>query len=151
MYTYNAKKMFGLKEWINDYNYDMCGMMSYTVSDKKSLPISSVFDTQLSIFVSENIGIRIRSYSNSNPNKKYKNKYGFSDIRPYSIRLQVARSAWLPHSPPPPAAARRATRVTSCACTPLATTAGCSSSDAVRRRPLRAHLAAATDMPGPHH
>jgi hypothetical protein len=26
--------MFGLKEELNDYNYDMCGMMSYTISDK---------------------------------------------------------------------------------------------------------------------
>jgi hypothetical protein len=32
MYTYNAKKVFGLKEWTNDYNHDMCGMMFY---DKK--------------------------------------------------------------------------------------------------------------------
>jgi hypothetical protein len=28
-------KMFELKEKLNDYNYDMCGMVSYTISDKK--------------------------------------------------------------------------------------------------------------------
>jgi hypothetical protein len=30
-------KMFGLKEWIHDYNYDhdMRGTMFYTISDKK--------------------------------------------------------------------------------------------------------------------
>jgi hypothetical protein len=37
-------KMFRLKEWINNYNHNMCGMMSYTVSDKKSLPTISVSD-----------------------------------------------------------------------------------------------------------
>jgi hypothetical protein len=52
MYTYNAKKMFGLKEWINDYNHDMCGMVSYTVSDKK--------------FVTNNIRVRSVSYSTHN-------------------------------------------------------------------------------------
>jgi hypothetical protein len=36
MYTYNANKMFGLNEWINDYNHHMYGMMSYTVSNKKN-------------------------------------------------------------------------------------------------------------------
>jgi hypothetical protein len=84
--------MFGLKEWINDYNHDMCGMMPYTVSDKKfvtdNIRVRLVtYSTQLSIFVSENIRIRIRSYSYSNSNKNIKNKYGFSDIRPYLIRL----------------------------------------------------------------
>jgi hypothetical protein len=65
MYTYNAKTMFGLREWLNDYNHDMSGMMCYTVSDKKIhyrqylCSSSSVFDTQLSVFVSENICIRI--------------------------------------------------------------------------------------------
>jgi hypothetical protein len=43
MYTYNAKKMFGLKEWINDYNHNMCGIMSYTASYK--------------IFVTDNIRV----------------------------------------------------------------------------------------------
>jgi hypothetical protein len=34
MFTYNLK-MIGLKEGLNDYkNYDMCEMMSYTISDK---------------------------------------------------------------------------------------------------------------------
>jgi hypothetical protein len=37
--------MFGLKEWIHDYKLDMCGMMSYMVSDKKSLPTISVSGT----------------------------------------------------------------------------------------------------------
>ena len=75
-------KMFGLKEGLNDYNYDMCGMVSYTISDKNiryrryPCPISSVFDPRLSVFVFENIRIciRIRSYpySNSNPTKNMK-------------------------------------------------------------------------------
>jgi hypothetical protein len=47
MYTYNAENV-GLKEWINDYNHDMCGMMSYTVSDKK--------------FVTDNICVRLVPY-----------------------------------------------------------------------------------------
>jgi hypothetical protein len=71
--------MFGLKEWIHDYNHDMCEMMSYTTSDKVryrqySCLTSSVFDTHLSVFVSENIRIhiRIRSYPYSNPNKNMK-------------------------------------------------------------------------------
>jgi hypothetical protein len=74
--------MFGLKEGLNDYNYDMCGMVSYTISDKNiryrryPCPISSVFDPRLSVFVFENIRIciRIRSYpySNSNPTKNTK-------------------------------------------------------------------------------
>jgi hypothetical protein len=60
--------MFGIKEGLNDYNYDMYGMMSYTISDKNicyrryPCPISSVFDPQLSVFVFvfEAIHIRIR-------------------------------------------------------------------------------------------
>jgi hypothetical protein len=74
--------MPGLKEGLNDYNYDMCGMMFYTISDKNIryrcylCPISSVFDPQLSVFVFENIRICIRiqryPYSNSNPNKNMK-------------------------------------------------------------------------------
>jgi hypothetical protein len=60
----------------------MCGMVSYTISDKNiryrryPCPISSVFDPRLSVFVFENIRIciRIRSYpySNSNPTKNMK-------------------------------------------------------------------------------
>jgi hypothetical protein len=87
-------KMFGLKKWINDYNHDICGMMSYTVSDKKIVtdnicvqlvPYSThnypylYSRSFIFVFVSEAICIRIRI--------TYKNKYGFSDIRPYSIRL----------------------------------------------------------------
>jgi hypothetical protein len=74
--------MFGLKEGLNDYNYDTCGMMSYTISDKNihyrryPCPICSVFDPRLSVFVFENIRIciHIRSYlySNSNPTKNMK-------------------------------------------------------------------------------
>ena len=74
--------MFGLKEGLNDYNYDMCGMVSYTISDKNihyrryPCPICSVFDPRLSVFVFENIRIciHIRSYlySNSNPTKNMK-------------------------------------------------------------------------------
>jgi hypothetical protein len=30
-------KMFGLKEGLNDYKYDMCGIVSYTISDKNIL------------------------------------------------------------------------------------------------------------------
>jgi hypothetical protein len=74
--------MFGLKEGLNDYNYDMCGMVSYTISDKnicyQRYPCSTsfVFDPRLTVFVFENIRIciRIRSYpySNLNPNKNMK-------------------------------------------------------------------------------
>ena len=41
--------MFVLKEWIHNYNHDMCGMMSYTISDKK--------------FVTDNIRVRLVPYS----------------------------------------------------------------------------------------
>jgi hypothetical protein len=41
--------MFGLKEWIHDYNHDMCVMMSYMISDKK--------------FVTDNIRVRLIPYS----------------------------------------------------------------------------------------
>jgi hypothetical protein len=76
IYAHIILKMFGLKEGLNDYNYDMCGMMSYTISDKNiryrryPCPISSVFDPRLSVFVFENIRIciRIRSYPYSNLN-----------------------------------------------------------------------------------
>lgn len=50
--------MFGLKEWIDDYNHDMCGMMSYMVSDKiryRQYPCStsSIFDTTIRICIRE--------------------------------------------------------------------------------------------------
>jgi hypothetical protein len=72
--------MFGLKEGLNDYNYDMCGMVSYTISDKNIryrrylCLISSAFDPRLSVFVFENIRIciRIRSYPHSIPTKNVK-------------------------------------------------------------------------------
>jgi hypothetical protein len=86
--------MFGLKEGLNDYNYDMCGMVSYMISDKNiryrryPCPISSVFDPRLSIFVFENIRIciRIRSYpySNSNPTKNMKTNM----ISSISVRIR---------------------------------------------------------------
>ena len=75
MSTYNPKKMFRLKEGLNDYNYDMCGMVSYTISDKNiryrryPCPISSasIHDypylysrTSVFVFVFEAIRIRIR-------------------------------------------------------------------------------------------
>jgi hypothetical protein len=41
--------MFGLKEGLNDYNYDMCGMVSYTISEK--------------IFVTDAIRVRLAPYS----------------------------------------------------------------------------------------
>jgi hypothetical protein len=44
MYTYNANKMFGLNEWINDYNHDIYRMMSYIVSNKKFITTTFVFD-----------------------------------------------------------------------------------------------------------
>jgi hypothetical protein len=44
IYSHIMLKMFGLKEWIHDYNNNMCGMLSYTVSDKKLLPTISVSD-----------------------------------------------------------------------------------------------------------
>jgi hypothetical protein len=57
--------MFGLKEWMHDYNHDMRGMMSYTIYDKK--------------FVTDNIRIRhttirmcIREHPYSNLNKNMK-------------------------------------------------------------------------------
>jgi hypothetical protein len=37
MYTYNAKNVWTQGVHINDYNHDISGMMSYTVSDKKSV------------------------------------------------------------------------------------------------------------------
>jgi hypothetical protein len=91
--------MFGLKEWIHDYNYDMCRMMFYTVSGKKIVtnnicvrlvPYSTI-DTQLSIFISEKIRIRIRSYpySDSNPNKNIKTNI----VSMTSIRI---RSDYIP-------------------------------------------------------
>jgi hypothetical protein len=52
MYTYNAKKCLELKEWIHDYNHDMCGMMSYTISDKR--------------FVTDNTRVRLVPYSTHN-------------------------------------------------------------------------------------
>jgi hypothetical protein len=86
--------MFGLKQWIHDYNHDMCGMMSYTISDKKFVTDNIrvrlvLYSThtylylylRTSVFISEAIRIRIRIRI------KYENKYDFSDICLYSIRL----------------------------------------------------------------
>ena len=66
--------MFGLKEGLNNYNYDLCGMVSYTISDKnicyQRYPCSTSFVPRLTVFVFENIRIciRIRSYPYSNSN-----------------------------------------------------------------------------------
>jgi hypothetical protein len=49
MSTYNPQKMFGPKEGLNDYNYDMFGIVSYTISDK--------------IFVTDAICVRLVPYS----------------------------------------------------------------------------------------
>jgi hypothetical protein len=72
----------------------MCEMVSYTVSDKKSvtdaihvrLVLYSIHDylylnpkISVFVFVSEAIRIRIRI--------RYENKNGFNDIRPFPIRL----------------------------------------------------------------
>ena len=63
MSTYNLQKMFGLKEELSDYNYDIFGIVSYTISDKNiryrryPYPTSFVFDPRLSVFVFENIRI----------------------------------------------------------------------------------------------
>ena len=60
--------MFGLKEGLNDYNYDMCGMVSYTISNKNiRYRRYSIHDylylysrTSVFVFVFEAIRIRIR-------------------------------------------------------------------------------------------
>jgi hypothetical protein len=89
--------MFGLKEGLNDYNYDMCGMMSYTISDKNiryrryPCPISSVFDPRLSVFVFENIRIciRIRSYPYSNSNLTKNMKTNMISLITVRIRSEL--------------------------------------------------------------
>ena len=81
MYTYNTKNVYtqGVDTWLqpwyvcNDVLHDIRQKIRYR---QYPCPTSSVFDTQLSVFVFENIRIRIciRSYpySNSNPNKNMK-------------------------------------------------------------------------------
>jgi hypothetical protein len=72
--------MFELKEWLNDYNNcDICGMISYMVSDINLLllcPTSLIFTTRLSVFASKNISIcihiRCYPYSHLNLNKNMK-------------------------------------------------------------------------------
>jgi hypothetical protein len=96
--------MFGLKEGLNNYNYDLCGMVSYTITDKNiryrryPCPISSVFDPRLSVFVFENIRIciRIRSYPNSNSNLTKNMKTNIISL--ISVRI---RSDYTPISRPP--------------------------------------------------
>ena len=101
--------MFGLKEGLNDYNYDMCGMVSYTISDKNiryrryPCPISSVFDPRLSVFVFENIRIYIRirsySYSNSNPTKNMKtNMISLISVRIRSDYTHTAAASLSTHA-----------------------------------------------------
>jgi hypothetical protein len=92
--------MFGLKEGLNDYNYDMCVMVSYTISDKniryRCYPCltSSVFDPRLSIFVFKNIRIciRIRSYLYSNPNKNMKTNM----ISLIFVHIRSDYTRWIP-------------------------------------------------------
>jgi hypothetical protein len=93
--------MFGLKEWIHDYNHNMCGMMSYMISDKKFITDNirvrlvpySTHSYPYFIFVFENIRIciRIRSYPylNSNPNKNMKTNM----VSVISVRI---RSDYIP-------------------------------------------------------
>jgi hypothetical protein len=66
------------------------------IQQKYSLPILSVSDKFRIRYTSIRICIREYPYLYSNPKLsvfefesegKYENKYGFSDIRPYSIRL----------------------------------------------------------------
>jgi hypothetical protein len=88
----------------------MCGMVSYTISDKNiryqryPCPISFVFDPRLFVFVFENIRIciRIRSYpySNSNPTKNMKTNM----ISLISVRI---RSDYTPTGAAPAARPRR--------------------------------------------
>jgi hypothetical protein len=68
--------MFGIKEWIHDYNHDMCGMMSYTVSDKK--------------FVTDNIRIRLVPYSTHSYSYLYSRTFVFiSKVIHIRIRIRI--------------------------------------------------------------
>jgi hypothetical protein len=68
--------MFGLKEWIHDYNHDMCGMMSYTVSDKK--------------FVTDNIRVRLVPYLTHNYSYLYSRTFVFvSEVIHIRIRIRI--------------------------------------------------------------
>jgi hypothetical protein len=76
------------------YTTRMCRMMYYSVSDKNihyrcyPCPTSSVFDTHLSVFASENIRIciRIRSYPYSNSNPKKNMKTNMVSVKSVCIR-----------------------------------------------------------------
>jgi hypothetical protein len=71
-------KMFGLKEWIHDYNHDMYGMMSYTVSDKK--------------FVTDNIRVRLVPYSTHIYSYLYPRRFVFvfvSKVIRIRIRIRI--------------------------------------------------------------
>jgi hypothetical protein len=74
MYTYNAKKMFELNELINDYNHDMCGIMSYIVSNKK--------------FVNNNIRVRLVPYSTHSYLYLYPKTFVFVFVSEV-IRIQI--------------------------------------------------------------
>jgi hypothetical protein len=99
--------MFGLKEGLNDYNYDMCGMMSYTIFDKNiryrryPCPISSAFDPRLSVFVFENIRIciRIRSYPYSNPNPTKNMKINMISLISVRIRSDYTPTDYIDEGP----------------------------------------------------
>jgi hypothetical protein len=69
-------KMFGLKEWIHDYNHDMYGMMSYTVSDKK--------------IVTDNIRVRLVLYSTHSYPYLYPRTFVFvSEVIRIRIRIRI--------------------------------------------------------------
>ena len=70
--------MFGLKEWIHDYNHDMCGMMYYMISDKK--------------FVTDNIRVRLVPYSTHNYSYLYLKTFVFvfvSEVIRIRIRIRI--------------------------------------------------------------
>jgi hypothetical protein len=64
--------MFGLKEWIHDYNYNMCGLMPYTVSDK--------------ISVTDNICVQLIPYSTQSYPYLYPRTFIFISV---VIRIQI--------------------------------------------------------------
>jgi hypothetical protein len=81
MYTYNIKKMFGLKEWIHYYNHDMCGMMSYTISDKK--------------FITDNIRVRLVPYSTQTYSYLYPRTSVFVFVsEAIRIRIRIRIKIW---------------------------------------------------------
>ena len=73
--------MFRLKEWIHDYNHDMCGMMSYTISDKK--------------FVTDNIRVRLVPYSTHTYSYLYPRTSVFVFVsEAIRIRIRIRIKIW---------------------------------------------------------